>query len=116
MNIYLVLTSLLFIGIFLILGFKFRQKAGLAFMLSGSLLMMFLGIGVISSGVEIEMGDVTINATTDIIEITQTTQTFSWLDTTAGVSLLLLGIFLFTYSISSYNREKRGYEKSDFED
>ena len=111
MNLWLVLISMLFAGLFLVLGFYLRDKAGLAFTLAASLLMVFLGIGIVGSGIEIELGDITINATTNIIEVEPQTQNFVWLDTTAGIGLLLLGIFLFFYSIISYDKQKGAFGK-----
>lgn len=113
MDMNFVLFSLLFVGVFLGLGFFLGGRGGLSFRLAGSFLMFFMGLAVLTTGVEIEVGTVAINTTTDIITVVPDVQNYSWLDTTAGVSLLLSGLFLFFYSITGYNDSKSAFGKGD---
>lgn len=76
--------------------------------------MLIMGIVIVGSGIEVDLGTSVINATTDVISVTPNTQSYDWLNLIAGNGLLLSGIFGFFYSIISYNKGRGAFGKGDF--
>ena len=76
--------------------------------------MLVLGIGIVSTGIVIELGDSTINATTDVISVVPTTNTYDWLNAIVGNGLLLLGLFGFFQSIINYDKSRNSLGRSNW--